>query len=499
MSSPRWTQCIPTLTNPSVVPPEATLNLRNPADERKNTQATDSPNSCIMDKPMNSDVEKDVDAELPSDRKGLRQIEKQMEPGNGSSAVPVSSPQPVNPMDPSQFPEGGIKAWTVVFGAACGIVVSFGWINCIGVFQEYYESHQLKNYSSQEVAWIPSLEAFMMFAGGIWVGRAYDNYGPRYILLLGTFFHAFGLMMASISKEYYQFLLSQGVCSSLGASMIFYPSMSAVITWFFRRRSLALGIAATGSSIGGVIFPIMVERLIPEVGFGWTMRICAFLILGLMIIANMTIVSRIPPKPKPVRPRDFLVPFKETPFALLAFGSFLTFLGLFLPFTFIILTARARGVPDSLAQYLVSILNAGSTFGRTIPPFLADRCGRFTVYLSMSLLTSLITLCLWLPSSGTSATIVFALIFGFSSGAVVSILPACIAQISHIHQIGVRTGVLFSVVAVAVLIGSPIGGQLISNDGFRSMQGFSGGMLMAGFCVYVVLWMRLGGLKGKKI
>jgi len=134
-------------------------------------------------------------------------------------------------------------------------------------------------------------------------------------------------MMASISKQYYQFILSQGLCSALGTSMIFYPSMSAVMTWFFERRALALGITASGSSIGGVIFPIMVERLIPQVGFGWTMRICAFMILGLMVVANLTIVSRIPPRPRPVRPKDFVVPFKESSFALLAFGSFLMFLG----------------------------------------------------------------------------------------------------------------------------------------------------------------------------
>jgi MFS family permease len=134
-------------------------------------------------------------------------------------------------------------------------------------------------------------------------------------------------MMASISTKYYQFILSQGVCSALGASMIFYPSMSAVTTWFFRRRALALGITASGSSLGGVIFPIMVERLIPEVGFPWTMRICAFLILGIMILCNLTVVSRIPPRPRPVRPRDFVVPFKEATFSLLAFGTFLEWMG----------------------------------------------------------------------------------------------------------------------------------------------------------------------------
>lgn len=38
----------------------------------------------------------------------------------------------------------------------------------------------------------------MMFAGGpIW-GKIYDNYGPRYLILIGTFFNVFGLMMISI-------------------------------------------------------------------------------------------------------------------------------------------------------------------------------------------------------------------------------------------------------------------------------------------------------------
>lgn len=167
----------------------------------------------------------------------------------------------------------------------------------------------------------------MMFIGGLWVGRIYDNFGPRYLLLAGTFFHVFGLMMTSISTKYWHFILSQGLTSALGASMIFYPAMSAVVTWFFKKRALALGVTASGSGLGGIIFPIMVEKLIPEVGFGWTMRICAFLILGLMIIANLTVVSRLPPMPRPVSWRDFVMPFAELPFALLSFGSFLMFMG----------------------------------------------------------------------------------------------------------------------------------------------------------------------------
>ena len=61
------------------------------------------------------------DPDAPSDR------EMAVEEGREANAA---APQGVNPNDPSQFPEGGVEAWTVVFGAACGIFVSFGWINC---------------------------------------------------------------------------------------------------------------------------------------------------------------------------------------------------------------------------------------------------------------------------------------------------------------------------------------------------------------------------------
>lgn len=122
-----------------------------------------------------------------------------------------------------------------------------------------------------------------MFAGGPLFGMIFDLYGVQPLLITGTFLHVFGLMMASLCTEYYQFILAQGICSPLGASMIFYPGMSAIPTWFFHKRAFAFGIVAAGSSLGGIILPIMVQRLLPKVGFGWSMRIAAFLILFLMV------------------------------------------------------------------------------------------------------------------------------------------------------------------------------------------------------------------------
>jgi len=214
---------------------------------------------------------------------------------------------------------------------------SFGWINAIGIFQEYYQQNNLSRYSSSSVSWIPSMEVFMMFFGGpIW-GKVFDNYGPRYLLLVGTFLHVFGLMMTSLSTEYYQILLSQGVVSSLGSSMVFSASTASVGTWFFKKRAASFGIMASGSSLGGVIFPIMVPRLIRQVGFPWTMRICAFIILGMLIIANLTVKSRLPPRPQKIDVMEFIRPLKQKSFALVCVASFFFFFGTFLPFNYLIL------------------------------------------------------------------------------------------------------------------------------------------------------------------
>ncbi|EAW15608.1 uncharacterized protein NFIA_049480 [Aspergillus fischeri NRRL 181] len=60
-----------------------------------------------------------------------------------------------------------------------------------------------------------------MFSMGPIVGKLYDIFGPRYIILIGSFPHVFGLMMASLATEYYQLLLSQGVCSAIGVAASF--------------------------------------------------------------------------------------------------------------------------------------------------------------------------------------------------------------------------------------------------------------------------------------
>jgi MFS family permease len=269
---------------------------------------------------------------------------------------------PIGPVaggtNPADFPDGGLEAWLVVLGCWCALFCSFGWINCIGIFQEYYQQNQLRAYSPSTVSWISSMETFCMFFGGPVFGKVFDNYGPRWLLFGGTIAHVFGLMMTSLSTEYYQFFLSQGVVSAFGASAIFYAAMNCVGTWFFHRRATAFGVMTSGSSLGGVVLPIMVTKLIPEIGFPWAMRSAAFTLLGMLIIANLTVKSRLKPRPRPLIMMEFIRPFGEITFLLVTLGSWFFFFGMFLPFTYIILQAQADGMSVNLSNYLISILNA---------------------------------------------------------------------------------------------------------------------------------------------
>lgn len=173
--------------------------------------------------------------------------------------------------------------------------------------------------------------------------------------------------------------------------------------------------------------------------------------------------------------------------------------GLFVPFTFIILEGTARGVSPNLAVYLVSILNAASVFGRTLPGWAADKFGRFNTMILMCCFTAIISLALWLPGHGTGPIVTFAVLFGFSSGSIVSLPPTLIAQISDVRQIGVRTGTVFTIVSVSVLVSSPIGGALVSADNgdYGKLQIFSGVMMVAGSVLFVMTRIKLAGPKLK--
>lgn len=113
----------------------------------------------------------------------------------------------------------------------------------------------------------------------------------------------------------------------------------------------------------------------------------------------------------------------------------------------------------------------------------------------MTFFTGIIVLALWIPAKANAPIIVFAALYGFGSGAFVSLAPAVVAQISDVRQIGVRTGTLFAIISFAALASNPVGGALVSDDNgkYIGLQVFCGVMACAGGVAMVGARLRLAG------
>jgi hypothetical protein len=250
---------------------------------------------------------------------------------------PASSP-PSPPIKPVHPADTGLIANLQILGGFLLMFNTWGLILTYGTFQSYYTSQSTDSTSPftanpSTTAWIGSLQAFLLlFIGGL-AGRAFDAGYLRVLLLTGTALITVGLMLASLSKAYYQALLSQGVCVGLGMGCLLVPSVGTASTWFVRRRGMAVGIVTSGSAVGGVVLPIVTQHLLNSVGYAWTLRVLGFISLATLSISCMIMKSRLPP-----RRRGELIAFgalREPALASYCAGMFVAMLGFYVFLQFI--------------------------------------------------------------------------------------------------------------------------------------------------------------------
>ena len=85
-----------------------------------------------------------------------------------------------------------------------------------------------------------------------------------------------------------------------------------------------MGIAATGTTTGGIVFPLVAQYLLPKVGFGWTVRVMDFIMLGTFIFSLVFTKPRFDGRKTGQSFMDFLA-FAEVPYLLFAVGITLCF------------------------------------------------------------------------------------------------------------------------------------------------------------------------------
>ncbi|KAK6955628.1 hypothetical protein Daesc_003270 [Daldinia eschscholtzii] len=379
----------------------------------------------------------------------------------------------------SEAPDGGLRAWLVTAGAACVFFSAMGFSNAFGVFEEYYLSHQLGGQSPDKVAWIGSLSVALQFLSGNIGGPLFDRFGA-WVIRPAAVLYVFSIMMTSLCNQYWQFMLAQGVLMGTVMGLLQFPAMAALSQFFNKKRAAAMGIAIAGSSLGGVIFPIALSKMLhgTSLGFGWSVRIIGFITIPLLGFACVAITSRLPP-----RTTTFFVwgALKETKFILLTLALFFMLLGAFVPLFYIPTYAVSRGMDPTLASYLLAIINAASTFGRVIPGILADKFGRLNMFAFGAVITSIVIFC-WNAVETTAALVVYSIAIGLSTGTVISGSSVAFTEVpKDPRDMGSYMGMGMSLSSIAALIGPPINGVLVDKyGGYLEVSIFSGVMVMVG-------------------
>lgn len=180
-----------------------------------------------------------------------------------------------------------------------------------------------------------------------------------------------------------------------------------------------MGIVVSGSSLGGIVVPLLFENLVHKIGFGeshflmsltkrsmppmpvskgWTVRTIAFMSMLCYAIAFFTIRTRLPfGQRRSLRKSIDWVAFKDPTFTLLSLCFPFVLAAFSVPFYYIrkhaipqekihypdiVITeifATYYDVKPAIANNLVTIMNASAFVGRILAGMLGDRIGKYVV------------------------------------------------------------------------------------------------------------------------
>ena len=344
------------------------------------------------------------------------------------------------------------------------------------------------------------MQAFLLLLISILTGPLIDIGHTRLLLTAGSCCVFVGMLATSFCREYYQLMLAQGVLVGVGAGLLFLPTITIPPLWLRKeRRTIVLGLVATGSSIGAIVFCVVFEQMVGSVGFGWACRTIAFVTVPGNVFAVG--VLRLPPQALKKEGRA-LVDWsmaKESVFRMLCASAFVVFVGLYIPVFFVQEFAAVKtDLGDEVVRYLVPVLMTGQTIGRVLPNVVAERIGTLNVSIGITIGCAVLAFA-WVAVASSAGVVVWAVLYGFVSGAYVSLLPPLVVALAPtMARLGTRMGMAIGCGSFGVLLGAPVGGALLADtDNYVGLQCWTGASLASG--ALLLLWIRYSKVKTRLV
>jgi len=286
---------------------------------------------------------------------------------------------------------------------------------------------------------------------GLLVGALIDRLGARLSILLGVALVGPSLfLLGSITslRQYYLLCFAEVTGYVLAGPI---PNQVLIANWFTGRRGRAMGYAYLGLGLGGAVSPLLINRLIANLGWRRSFEVIGALIVMVLLPVGAWI-TRSSPGDMGLRPDGILVDSEGRPrknansfslrqaagtrdFWLLLAGSTLVIGAIGTVIFHFILFLKDEGYSSSWASRARSVLLLSSLAGRVVVGYFADRFTRKNVMALFYLVLALaIPLLFW--AHHPRVVLGFAIVFGFAMGADYMLIPLVAADRFGLSALG---------------------------------------------------------------
>ncbi|CAO3597811.1 unnamed protein product [Absidia cylindrospora] len=376
----------------------------------------------------------------------------------------------------------------------------------IGVMQTYFNDHQLGMSSSEtsqqaknqlviNLSFVGTMALIFTNICGPLAQILTSIWGHRIVLILGTLCVTLGLILAGFASEIWHLYLTQGILFGLGASLMYCTIMSVAPLWFNKRRGLALGIVASGSGIGGLIIPFIMDPINNGLGPSWTYRILGFICLACDLVAVVFVKPRVPVPRQRKRLSDIikLNVLKDISFLLFCIGSMVVLLGYFIPYFFLPDYAKEIKLDSTQGASLVAVSSAMNFIGRILAGICADRIGKVNTNIIFTVIGGLSSLLIWTFAKTYGVLMAYAVVFGLFCGSYFALLSPITAQLLGFERF--PTGLSVMLISNVVSVFGPNIASAINNsvdaEPFFTYKIFAGVAYLVGACILFALKLRL--------
>jgi len=304
-----------------------------------------------------------------------------------------------------------------------------------------------------------SVSSVIMGVLGLAAGWGVDRLGPRIVVTVSGVLIGAGYMLMSKIDDVWGLYVFFGVLVGIGMGGMWVPPLSTVARWFSKRRSLATGVVLSGMTVGHVIAPPIISRMI--IAFDWRR---SYVILGAVILALIVIAAQFlkkdPEAQSPLPAEDgttvahvntigltFGEALRTKQFWMVSAAFFIVGIGILGLLVHLVPHAIDLGISEVAAATVLAVAGAVGIPGSfLVGGLLGDRIGNRKAFL-IGLLLVIVSLLLLIPAQQLWVLYVFAVIFGMGMSGMTTSESPLVARLFGLRNHGsifAATGLAFT-------------------------------------------------------